>query len=123
MKKCTIFCDIDGTLLKYRSFASYKSTIPETIDSTIKSINDAFNSGNCVILTTARPEYLRHHTLKELDAANIQYNRLIMGIERGDRILINDNEKNNVNRAHAINVNRNKGFSEEDNNLFNKLVN
>ena len=72
-KKCAIFCDIDGTLIKYRDFSTYKSTKAEPITNTIKEINRAFNKGHNIILTTARPEYLRFHTLRELNKLNIQY--------------------------------------------------
>ena len=54
-KKCTIFCDIDGTLIKYREFSTYKSLKAEPINSTVKEINRAFNKGHTIVLTTARP--------------------------------------------------------------------
>ena len=98
-KKCAIFCDIDGTLIKYREFSTYKSTKAEPIKNTIKEINRAFNKGHNVILTTARPEYLRFHTLRELNKLNIQYHMLLMSIGRGPRILINDN-KNSAYQLH-----------------------
>jgi len=64
-----------------------------------------------IILTTARPEYLRDHTVVELHENYIPYDRLIMGIERGPRYLINDMDPNNPGeRAIAINVERNKGI-------------
>ena len=47
-----------------------------------------------IILTTARPEYLREHTEKELNQNKLNYDRLIMEIERGPRILINDMDPN-----------------------------
>ena len=34
-KKNTIFCDIDGTIFKYRKFETYKTTEAEPIQSTI----------------------------------------------------------------------------------------
>jgi len=122
IKKCTIFCDIDGTLFEYRKFATYKTTIPNPIHSAIDQINRAYDNGHRIILTTARPEYLRMHTMKELERANIQYHTLIMGIERGTRILINDNESPEINRAHAFNLTRNIGFSDDDVCRFDKLL-
>ena len=50
-KKCAIFCDIDGTLIKYREFSNYKSSKAEPINSTVKEINRAFNKGHNIILT------------------------------------------------------------------------
>ena len=64
-----------------------------------------------IILTTARPEDLRDHTVYELSKNSIPYDRLIMGIERGPRYLINDMDPNNPGkRAIAINVTRNGGI-------------
>ena len=104
-KKCSIFCDIDGTLIKYREFSNYKSSKAEPITNTIKEINRAFNKGHNIILTTARPEYLRFHTLRELNKLNIQYHMLLMSIGRGPRILINDNHLTNYINNININVN------------------
>ena len=121
-KKCTIFCDIDGTLFEYRKFATYKTTNPVIITTTVTSINNAYDEGHCVILTTARPEYLRAHTVKELDNADVKYHRLLLGIERGSRILINDNETETVNRAFAFNVERNKGFTTTQSLEFSEIL-
>tara|TARA_Y100001970_G_scaffold8843_2_gene10286 strand:- start:536 stop:913 length:378 start_codon:yes stop_codon:yes gene_type:complete len=121
-KKCAIFCDIDGTLIKYREFSTYKSTKAEPITNTIKEINRAFNKGHNIILTTARPEYLRFHTLRELNKLNIQYHMLLMSIGRGPRILINDNKLSNKSSAYAINVERDIGMSSTDIEKYNKIL-
>lgn len=121
-KKCAIFCDIDGTLIKYREFSTYKSTKAEPITNTIKEINRAFNKGHNIILTTARPEYLRFHTLRELNKLNIQYHMLLMSIGRGPRILINDNKLSNKSSAYAINIERDIGMSSTDIEKYNKIL-
>jgi hypothetical protein len=67
--------------------------------------------GHMIILTTARPDYLRRHTVKELEENEVPYHKLIMEIERGPRYLINDMDPNNPGeRAIAINVERDKGI-------------
>ena len=121
-KKCAIFCDIDGTLIKYREFSTYKSTKAEPITNTIKEINRAFNKGHNIILTTARPEYLRFHTLRELNKLNIQYHMLLMSIGRGPRILINDSKLSNKSKTYAINVERDIGMSSTDIEKYNKIL-
>ena len=121
MKKyCTIFCDIDGTLFSYRTFSKYKTTDPTPIKNTITQINKSYDDGHHIVLTTARPEYLRIHTMNELNKTNIRYHKLVMAIGRGPRILINDNESSapEIDRAFAINVKRNEGFTDEQNKLF-----
>lgn len=110
-KKNTYFCDIDGTILKYRQFETYETSKAEPIQSTIDYLNKASEEGHMIILTTARPEYLRDHTVVELHENYVPYDRLIMGIERGPRYLINDMDpKKPGERAISINLERDKGI-------------
>lgn len=113
MKKSTFFCDIDGTLIKYRQFETYKTESAQPINKNITLINEAYDKGNCIVLTTARPEYLRHHTIKELNQVEVKYTTLIMDIARGTRILINDRERPTEDRAVAVNINRDIPFNQE----------
>ena len=122
MKKSTLFCDIDGTLFHYRKFTTYKSTKPDKIFENINAINKAYDNGHYILLTTARPEYLRVHTMKELDEANVQYHKIVMGIARGTRLLINVNEEEYINRAYAINVTRNSEFTPNQMDLFDSIT-
>jgi len=110
-KKNTYFCDIDGTIFKYRKFETYENTKAEGIKSTIDYLNQAASEGHMIILTTARPEYLRMHTEIELHENYVPYDRLIMGIKRGPRYLINDMDpKKPEKRAIGINLERDKGL-------------
>ena len=122
-KKSTIFCDIDGTLIKYRIFTDYKTVLPVPISNTICYINSAYVNNHHIVLTTARPEYLRFHTIQELDLLDIKYHQLVMSIERGNRILINDNEVKNNDRCYALNLERNVGLTTDDILKFNKIIN
>ena len=98
-KKNTYFCDIDGTIFRYRKFETYEITKAEGIKSTIDYLDKAASEGHMIILTTARPEYLRIHTEVELHE------------ERGPRYLINDMDPNKPGeRAIAINLIRDKGL-------------
>ena len=110
-KKYTIFCDIDGTLFKYRKFETYKSSEPELLPDVKLKMDQWNNEGHLIILTTARPEEMREHTEKELADNQIPYGRLIMGIERGPRFLINDMDPGKPGqRATGINLDRDTGF-------------
>jgi len=112
-KKNTIFCDIDGTIFKYRKFETYTETEPEVIKSTLEYLKEQSSLGHMIVLTTARPQYMLTHTIKELIEADVPYDNLIMGIERGVRYLINDvDPQNGQERAVAINLVRDKGFEE-----------
>lgn len=112
MKKYkTIFCDIDGTLFKYRKFETYETSSPEVLPDVKEKIDQWKNEGHMIILTTARPEYLREHTEKELNQNKLNYDRLIMEIERGPRILINDMDPNKPGkRATGVDLLRDQGF-------------
>lgn len=93
------------------------------INSTVKEINRIFNKGHNIILTTACPEYVRFHTLLELNKLNIQYHVLLMNIGGGRRILINDNNPSkNYDRAYAINIERYNGFSSDNISEYNKIL-
>lgn len=110
-KKNTYFCDIDGTIFKYRKFETYENTDAEPIQTTVDKLNEWHNQGHQIILTTARPEVLKTHTINELSKAHIPFDKLIMGIERGPRYLINDMDPNKPGeRAIAINLKRDKGI-------------
>lgn len=110
-KKNTIFCDIDGTIFKYRKFETYISSLAEPIPSTIEYLKQQKEEGHMIILTTARPEYLLEHTLWELQENFVPYHKIIMGIERGTRYLINDMEPEKLEkRAISINLIRDKGI-------------
>ena len=65
-KKNTIFCDIDGTIFVYRKFETYTQTKPEVIPSTLSYLKEQAELGHMIVLTTARPQYLEIHSIKEL---------------------------------------------------------
>ena len=111
-KKNTIFCDIDGTIFKYRKFETYKTSEAEPILTTIEYLQKQHEEGHMIILTTARPHDMLGHTMWELKNHNIPYNRVIMGLERGPRYLINDMDPGKEEkRAIAVNLIRDQGFN------------
>ncbi len=115
VKNKTIFCDIDGTIFHYRKFETYTTSEPTPIVDVIEKLKEWYNNGEHIILTTARPEYLRYQTQKELTKHDIPYNTLLMGIGRGGRYVINDMDPNKPGeRATGINLKRNEGFKDID---------
>lgn len=111
VKSPTVFCDIDGTIFKYRKFETYETAEPEVLPGVKESMHHWLQSSVHIVLTTARPEYLRDHTIMELQRAGIPYHQLIMGIGRGPRYLINDSEEPGKVRATAIPLDRDQGFT------------
>ena len=112
----TIFCDLDGTLVKHCGDATliqdpnYELKI---LPGTIKILNDWNRNGYYIIITTGRKESAREATIKQLQRAGILYDQLIMGFGGGDRILINDRKSGRTeDTAFAINVTRNEGVKD-----------
>ena len=108
----TIFCDIDGTLIKHHgSLSKQITTNPEVLEGVIDKLDDWDRRCYNIILTTGRKESLRSLTEKQLRDIGIVYDQLIMGIGGGARILINDLKPDSNNpTARAINLERNKGI-------------
>ena len=109
----TVFCDIDGTLIKHfsseESFYSYKL---ELLPGTIEKLLEWDKKGYKVILTTGRKESMRKHTEEQLAQVGIFYDQLVMGIGGGVRVLINDLKPGSEEEtAVAITLKRDTGIS------------
>lgn len=123
-KKCTLFCDIDGTLFHYRKYGTYDTLPVVKIEETIALINKAYKNGHRIMLTTARPESTRSLTYDELSANGVNFHQLIMNTTQGPRILINDNDHDTggFEKAYAFCVERNEPLSRDDNDVLNVLL-
>ena len=111
----TIFCDIDGTLVKHMppQEASKPDAHMELLPGTIETLIDWDRKGYNIILTTGRRESLRTQTERQLSEVGIIYDKLIMGIGGGQRFLINDlKPTKEYNTAHAIVLERNQGIKD-----------
>ena len=110
----TIFCDIDGTLVKHYppSVSSTPTYKMELLDGTLEKLLDWDKKGYYIILTTGRKESLRKITEQQLSEVGIFYDQLIMGIGGGERYLINDCKEDGTQYAKAINLPRNQGIKD-----------
>ena len=108
----TIFCDIDGTLVQHKPLThnAVPGTKLEVLPDTIAKLSEWEAKGYNIILVTGRKESMRATTEQQLVEAGIFYDRLIMGIGGGQRILINDRKPDGSEYASAININRNEGI-------------
>lgn len=109
----TLFIDIDGTILYHFNDPNNQTKHkPEPLHGVLKKFADWTMKGYHIILVTGRRESEREATIKQLDEVGIVYDMLIMGVGRGDRILINDMKLNSKEpTAFAINLIRNEGLS------------
>lgn len=113
-KPKTIFCDIDGTIIKHVHRFSYVGFEPAVaLKGVINKFNEWDSKGHKIILTTARKESARMLTEKQLTDLGLCWDQLIMGVTSGARILINDkNLDTDPDRAIALNVITDQGFDD-----------
>ena len=104
----TIFCDLDGTLVKHTNPIDIQdpNLELEVLPGVYERLVEWDTKGYHIVITTGRKESSRDATIKQLQRARINYDQLIMGFGGGDRILINDRKPNNPNRdtAYVINL-------------------
>tara|TARA_B100001094_G_C17858869_1_gene636424 strand:- start:64 stop:426 length:363 start_codon:yes stop_codon:yes gene_type:complete len=113
IRPTTIFCDIDGTLIKHYppTITSRDDYVPEILSGTLEKILEWDKKGYNIILVSGRRESLRSITEKQLSNLGIIYDKLILGIGGGKRVLINDRKPNgDEDYAVAINITRNDGI-------------
>ena len=111
VKPATIFCDLDGTIMKHvHSFSEVTFTKPALLPGVREKFDEWDSQGNRIILVTARKESAREITERHLRELGIPYDQLIMGVASGCRILINDMIFENEERAKSVNVITNHGF-------------
>jgi len=109
--ECSIFCDIDGVLLKHNDHSN------SNIDTNIclqgyKTLKELNANNHKIILTTARNEKYRNEVQSLLKAKNIYYDELIMSLPSGPRVLINDHKPSKpfTIQANSYEVVRNRGL-------------
>jgi len=112
-KPKTIFCDIDGTILKHRHrFSSVCATEPELLEGVKAKFDEWDSVGHTIVLCTARKESARQMTESQLTSLGIAWNYLLMGLSSGQRILINDKlNEMDPERAVSVNLLTDKGFN------------
>lgn len=115
-KPKTIFCDIDGTIIKHaHKFSHIGIEQAEALQGVLKKFNEWDTKGHTIVLTTARKESARTMTEMQLSKLGFCWDYLIMGVTSGERIIINDKLKQeDKNRAIAINVITDQGFIDQD---------
>ena len=109
----TIFSDIDGTLIEQVRFEDLDANIVNVLPGVAEKMNEWYEAGHHIVLTTARPWHLELITKQQMENAGIRYHQIVMGIGREERILINNNSKGEPDnhRAMAVPVARDGGFA------------
>ncbi len=113
----TIFCDLDGTLVKHSNPIEVQDPNLElkVLPGVHKRLREWDTKGYHIIITTGRKESARNATIKQLQRAGIVYDQLIMGFGGAKRYIINDTKTDSdEDTVFAITVNRNEGIENLD---------
>jgi len=115
-KPKTIFCDVDGTIVKHaHKFSHLGIEEAKVLEGVIDKFNEWDSKGHTIVLTTARKESARSMTESQLSSLGLCWDYLIMGVTSGERVLINDKIKeSDKDRAVSINVITDSGFKDID---------
>jgi dTDP-glucose pyrophosphorylase len=112
----SIFCDVDGVLLRHQAGPSSPGETfhypASPVQNNVSLLVRAFRDGHYIALTTSRRESERADLTCELARLGIRYQDLIMGIADGPRYLLNDRRPQTpqFDRAIALNVERDNEF-------------
>ena len=115
-KSKTIFCDLDGTLIKHSGNPCLTTRLDyemEVLPGTHTKLREWDSKGYYIILTTGRKESMREATENQLQRAGIFYDQLVMGFGGANRYIINDRKPDSKeDTTFAINIDRNKGIKD-----------
>jgi hypothetical protein len=104
----TMFCDVDGVLLKNGSKFSKNAWKTKGIKRNLIKIASLQQKGGLyLILTSSRPESEEEYTIKELASHGIRTDRCVFGLPHTRRFLVNDYSPTNpYPSAVSINLER-----------------
>lgn len=107
----TIFCDLDGTVVTHHDDYSECGTESQKLLPGVKEKFDEWKAKkHKIILVTGRGVELEEITKEQLKRHNLPYDKLIMEVGAGPRILINDEKTWTSDTARGIVVKRNGGL-------------
>lgn len=120
--ECSIFCDIDGVILKHYDHSSNDPSDNVCLHG-FDELKNVSLSNHTVVLTTARSEKFRKPLEALLAQKNVYYDKLVMGLPSGPRFLINDRKPKKVftTQSNSIELVRNSGLSGLSKNIENVI--
>jgi len=112
VKKKTYIVDLDGCVLQhYGRGPSYQWKTCVLLDGVKEQFDRWEMDGHCVVLMTARKECCRADLEETLRAHGLFWDRLVMGVTSGERVLINDSKPGYEPSARAVTLERNRGLA------------
>jgi len=110
-KKATIFCDLDGTLIKHVTVPSESGEEIETIEGSVEKLREFRDKGYFLVLTTSRPQNKVFGVVEKLRLMGLEFDQIVCDLPVGPRHLINDSKDDEV-RAIAHKLKRDEGIKE-----------
>ena len=102
----TWLIDVDGTILKHNG---HKFGNEEILPG-VKDFWKLIPMTDVIVLLSARTQREMKETLKFLKMNQLRYDKVVFGLPRGERILINDQKPKGLLTALAVNTQRDIGL-------------
>lgn len=100
----TWLIDIDGVIFIHNNYLyGEDKPVPGFLE-----FYKQIDKNDFILLLSSREEKYKEITEKSLQKYNIKYNKIIFGLPKGERIIINDTKPKGLKTALAINSSRNK---------------
>ena len=108
----TIFCDVDGVLLKHLNNSNDNEEDNILLGDCVNKLKEWRENNKLIILTTSRPKRTENNFKILLKKLDIIYDDILMGLNPGPRYLINDIKPSNffVKQSISYNLIRNEGI-------------
>jgi uridine kinase len=109
--KGTIFCDLDGTLIKHIPVPAEDGNDIKLLPKSAEKLKEWHNKGYYIVLTSSRPYNKVFGILHKLEDCNIKFDQVICDLPVGPRHLINDSKDGEL-RAIVHVLERDKGVGD-----------
>lgn len=110
-KKGTVFCDLDGVLIKHVPVPSADGKEIEIIEGSAEKLKEFRDKGYFLILTTSRVQSKVFGIVEKLKLMGLEFDQIICDLPVGPRHLINDSKNGEV-RAFAHVLERDEGIKD-----------
>jgi histidinol phosphatase-like enzyme len=111
VKKGTIFCDLDGTLIKHVPIPSRTGNDVELLEGSVEKLKEFRQKGYVIVLTTGRTQSNIFGVLEKLRSLGLEFDQIVCDLPIGPRHLINDSKDEDV-RAFSHAINRDAGIKD-----------
>lgn len=96
LKKGTIFCDLDGTLIQHVPVPLPSGDDIKLLDGSVEKLKAFRRKGYVVVLTTGRTQSNVFGVLEKLRSLGLEFDQIICDLPIGPRHLINDSKDGEV---------------------------